>query len=172
MFAHYRELMIIDSFITDALFIGCKWSNNIRGINGYNISQDSLKREHKITPEEIVAIKDAYRQLKISMSKHSDKIQENKFYAEELYFHNKMLSWGKPWENQFWDKIILLFSKTFSDYGHSFIKPIIWLLIGHYIFLFLHYFLTDLIHFTFHSANQRMQVFKKHLKNFLSILIH
>ncbi len=135
LFSQYKELIIIDSFITDALFIGCKWSNNVRAINGpeYGTFEDSIKAGRKTTPKEIVAIKEAYRQLKISMSKHSDKIQEHKFYSEELNFHNKTLSWGKPWENQFWDKMILLWSKTFSDYGQSFIKPLIWLVVGHYI---------------------------------------
>ncbi len=134
-FSQYKELIIIDSFITDALFIGCKWSSNLRALNGpgYETFENSLKSGRKNTSKEMVAIKEAYRQLKISMSKHSDKIQEHKFYSEELSFHNKTLSWGKPWENQFWDKMILLWSKTFSDYGQSFIKPLIWLLLGHYI---------------------------------------
>lgn len=135
LFSQYKELIIIDSFITDTLFIGCKWSNNVRALYGpgYGTFEDSLKTGRKIKPKEVVAIKEAYRQLKISMSKHSDKIQEHKFYSEELSFHNRTLSWEKPWTNQFWDKMILLFSKTFSDYGQSFIKPLFWLLLGHYI---------------------------------------
>lgn len=135
LFSQYKEFIIIDSFITDALFIGCKWSNNVRALYGpgYGTFEDSLKTKRKMTAKEIVAIKEAYRQLKISMSKHSDKIQEHKFYSEELNFHNKTLSWEKPWKNQFWDKVILLFSKTFSDYGQSFIKPLFWLIVGHYI---------------------------------------
>ncbi len=135
LFSQYKELIIIDSFITDALFIGCKWSNNVRAANGpgYPTFEDSLKAGRKTTPMETVAIKEAYRQLKISMSKHSDKIQEHKFYSEELNYHNKSLSWGWPWENQFWDKMILLWSNIFSDYGQSFIKPLFWLLFGHYI---------------------------------------
>lgn len=139
LFSQYRELIIIDSFITDTLFIGCKWSNNVRALNGpgYGTFEDSLKTGRKTTPKEIVAIKEAYRQLKISMSKHSDKIQEHKFYSQELSFHNNTLTWGKPWTNQFWDKVILLFSKTFSDYGQSFIKPLFWLLVGHYILFLL-----------------------------------
>jgi hypothetical protein len=110
LFSQYKELIIIDSFITGGLFIGCKWSNNVRAINGpgYGTFEESLKAGRKTTPKEIVAIKEAYRQLKISMSKHSDKIQEHKFYSEELNFHYKTLSWGKPWKNQFWDKMILL----------------------------------------------------------------
>jgi hypothetical protein len=135
LFSQYQELIIIDSFINDALFIACKWNNNVRALYGpgYIGFEDSVKTGRKTTPKEIVAIKEAYRQLKISMSKHSDKIQEHKFYSEELNFHNKTLTWGKPWENQFWDKVILLLSKAFSDYGQSFIKPLFWLLVGHYI---------------------------------------
>ena len=139
LFSQYKEIIIIDSFITDALFIGCKWSNNVRALYGpgYGTFEDSLKTGRKTTPHEIVAIKEAYRQLKISMSKHSDKIQEHKFYSEELNFHNKTLTWGKPWENQFWDKVILLWSGVFSDYGQSFVKPLFWLLFGHYILFIL-----------------------------------
>lgn len=138
-FSQYKELIIINSFITDTLFIGCKWSNNIRALYGpgYGSFEESLKIGRKMTPKEVVAIKEAYRQLKISMSKHSDKLQEHKFYSEELSFHNRTLLWEKPWTNQFWDKVILLFSKTFSDYGQSFIKPLFWLLIGHYILFLL-----------------------------------
>lgn len=139
LFSQYKELIIIDSFITDTLFIGCKWSNNVRAVNGpgYGTFEDSLKNGRKTTPKEIVLIKEAYRQLKISMSKHSDKIQEHKFYSEELNFHNQTLTWGKPWKNQFWDKLILIWSKTFSDNGQSFIKPLYWLLFGHYLLFIL-----------------------------------
>lgn len=134
-FSDYKELIIIDSFITDTLFLGCKWSNNIRAIAGPGslIFDKSIKNGRKINSNENIAIREAYRQLKTSMSKHSDKVQENKFYAEELVFYNKTLNWGKPWQNEFWDKIILHLSKNFSDYGQSFIKPLFWLLLGHLI---------------------------------------
>lgn len=138
LFNQYKELIIIDSFITDTLFIGCRWNNNVRALYGpgYETFEESLTTGRKTTPREIVAIKEAYRQLKISMSKHDDKIQEHKFYAEELNFHNKTLAWGNPWDNQFWDKVILLWSKVFSDYGQSLIKPLSWLVFGH-LLLFL-----------------------------------
>ena len=134
-FSHYKELIIIDSFITGCLFIGCTWGNNVRALfgPGFEAFEKSVKTGRKITSSETVAIKEAYRQLKISMESHSDKIQENKFYAEELNFHNKTIKWGKPWKNPFWDKVILHWSKLFSDYGQSFIKPFFWLLFGHLI---------------------------------------
>lgn len=167
LFSQYKELIIIDSFITDTLFIGCKWSNNVRALYGpgYRTFEDSLKRGRKITPEEVIAIKEAYRQLKISMSKHSDKIQELKFYSQELNFHNRTLSWEKPWTNQFWDKVILLFSKTFSDYGQSFIKPLFWLLMGHsflfFIALLFNGFVPLHISFSEPSSDGFKQAFEK-----------
>lgn len=134
-FANYKEFIIIDSFITDCLFIACKWTNNIRAIRGigYGTFEKSLKDGRKISTSETFAIKEAYRQLKISMSKHSDKIQENIFYGEELNFHNKTMSWTLPWKNQFWDKLILYGSNIFSNYGQSFVKSLFWLIFGHLI---------------------------------------
>jgi hypothetical protein len=135
-FSHYKELIIIDSFITDVIFIGCEWSNNIRAQYGpgYTEFEDALVSGRLYNLWEYKNIKEAYRQLKISMAKHSDKIQEMKFHSEELNFHNKTLQWGKPWENVFWDKLILKGSYFFSDYGQSFIKPLFWLLLGHFVF--------------------------------------
>jgi hypothetical protein len=138
-FANYKELIIIDSFVTDCIFIGCKWGNNIRALRGigYGTFEKSLKTKRKITLAETPAIKEAYRQLKISMSKHSDKIQENRFYSEELNYHNKTMAWTMPWENQFWDKLILYASNIFSNYGQNFGKSLFWLLFGHLAFFIL-----------------------------------
>lgn len=138
-FADYKELVIIDSFVTDCVFIGCMWGNNIRALKGigYGTYEKSFETGRKITLAETPAIKEAYRQLKISMSKHSDKIQENRFYAEELNYHNKSTSWTAPWKNQFWDKLILHGSNLFSNYGQNFIKSLFWLLFGHLAFFIL-----------------------------------
>lgn len=168
LFSQYNELIIIDSFITYTLFVGCKWSNNVRSLYGpgYDSFEDSLKTGRKITDKEIVSIKEAYRQLKISMSKHSDKIQEHKFYSQELNFHNKALSWQPPWTNQFWDKVILLFSNTFSDFGQSFIKPLTWLLVGHFILFLLALILNgyDPLHISFSepTATAFKEAFEKY----------
>jgi hypothetical protein len=134
-FSDYKELIIIDSFINETLFLGCKWSNNVRAISGPDTHSfdESLKTGRKISSKENIAIREAYRQLKVSMSNHSDKVQESRFYAQELVFYNKTLNWGKPWEDTFWDKVVLYWSKLFSDYGQSFIRPLISLLVGHLI---------------------------------------
>lgn len=137
-FSLYKEFIVIDSFIAECLFLGCHWQNNIRAIRGpgYSDFKESLKNGRMITKDENFAIKEAYRQLKISMSKHSDKIQESKFYGAEMNYHNLTLTWSWPWNNQFWDKLILYWSRIFSNYGQSFIRPLFFLFLGH-LFLFL-----------------------------------
>lgn len=134
-FSMFNEFIIIDSFISDCLFIECRWASNIRSLYGpdHNSFKKSLENKRKITTVELYAIKEAYRQLKISMNKHSDKIQEAKFYSKEMNIHNQLLQWTWPWKNIFWDKVILHWSKIFSDYGQSFIRPVFFLLAGHLI---------------------------------------
>jgi hypothetical protein len=100
---------------------------------GYGTFEDTKINNRRIERGEYPGIKEAYRQLKTSMSKHSDKIQEQIFYSKEMTFHNDMLNWSPPWTNQFWDKLILHFSKTFSDFGQSFVRPLFLLLLGHYL---------------------------------------
>jgi hypothetical protein len=134
-FSAYKEFIILHSFITESIFISCGWSSNIRAIHGpsYPSFKQSITEGRKITSAEIVNIKEAYRQLKISMSKHSDRIQEMKFYSQELNYHNRSLKWTWPWNDQFWDKVILSFSKAFGNYGQSFVRPLFWLFVVYYV---------------------------------------
>ncbi len=136
-FSSYKELIIIDSFLVNTLFLGCRWDSNVRALfgPGYSDFTKSVEQGRKISPREDFLIKEAYRQLKISMEKHSDKILSNQFYAEEMKFHYKTLNWSYPWKNVFWDKLILNWSSIFSSFGQSFIKPLVSLLIGHLILL-------------------------------------
>jgi hypothetical protein len=135
-FSCYKEFIIINSYIIECLFIGCRWKSNIRSLRGpgYGNFDESSRDNRKIDSEEYFAIKEAYRQLKLSMNKHSDKIQEHEFYSKEMTIHNHLLKWAAPWKNTFWDKLVLHFSKIFSDYGQSFIKPLFYLLLGHFVF--------------------------------------
>ena len=162
-FTLYKELIIIDSFITDCLFISCKWGQNVRALlgPGYGSFEESIENGRKISSKEVFAIREAYRQLKVSMSKHSDKIQESKFYAGELTFHNLTLAWGSPFENQFWDKLILFWSKIFSDYGQSFVRPLFWLLFGHLGLFILAIFLNGFSTLRIEFCNPTSEAFKE-----------
>lgn len=134
-FSNFTELILIDSFIINALFISCNWSKNLKAIHSprFNQNLEFVRNGENLKLEEKIAIKEAYRQLKISMSLHHDKIQEKLFYSEELNFHNQTLHWTHPLKNDFWDKLILFASKIFSDFGQSFLKPTTCLLVGHFV---------------------------------------
>jgi hypothetical protein len=136
IFGQYTEFIIIDSYIIDCLFIGCQWASNVRALRGpgYDTFKKSLEGGRKIENAESYGIKEAYRQLKLSMNKHSDKVQETAFYAKEMNLYNQLLKWFAPWKNAFWDKVILHFSRIFSNYGQSFLRPLFWLLAGHLLF--------------------------------------
>ncbi|SDI81527.1 hypothetical protein SAMN05421846_11454 [Chryseobacterium taeanense] len=132
-FKKYNELVIIDSFISDCLFINCSWKENLRALKGPNFIgfENTLLNNRKLASSEYPSIKENYRQLKISMSKLDDKINENRFYKNELNYHNKTIKWSSPLKNDFWDKVILILSNSLSEYGQSFIKPFLYLLLGH-----------------------------------------
>jgi hypothetical protein len=135
-FSMYKELIIIDSYISNCFFLGCQWQNNIRALGGpgsYSFEK-SLQNKRKINREEAYKILEAYRQLKTSMDIHNDKIQEAKFYSAEMTIHSKLLRWSWPWQNSFWDKLILYWSRIFSNYGQNFIRPLFFLLVGHLLF--------------------------------------
>jgi hypothetical protein len=138
-FERFTELIIIDSFIVDCVFVGCQWSHNIRSLRGpgYSAYKDSLKNNRQIEKNEYPGIKEAYRQLKMSMNKHNDKVQEQIFYSNEMIIYNELLDWSAPWKDEFWDKLILHFSKIFSDFGQSFIRPLFFLILGHFLFFIL-----------------------------------
>lgn len=163
LFASYKYLIIKDSLILKGTYINCEWSNNIRAfsIPEKDTDEDSTPKMKEADHDEINAIKEAYRQLKIAVANQDDKILEKKFYAKEMTFYNKSLKCKRFWRNEFWDKMILCMSKCFSDYGQSFIKPLVWLLGVHFILfllaLVLHGF--DSLHISF--LNPKLDGFEK-----------
>lgn len=145
-FSSFNYFTIVDSFIAECLFINCNWNRKIRGVLLFNY-RSIVHKNIPIKKTEHVKIKEAYRQLKLSMSKHNDKIQETAFYSKEMNVHNSLLKWNV---NTFWDKLILYFSRYTSNYGQSFGKPFFFLFLFHLI-LFMIAIIAggfDKIHFT------------------------
>ncbi|MBV4357358.1 hypothetical protein [Pinibacter aurantiacus] len=167
-FSQYKEFIILDSLIADAIFINCKWTNNIRALKGPNFGnyQESIRNGRKITKDEFNTIKESYRQLKISMNKQGDKIYEGKFYAEEMNYYNKLLDWTCPLGNQFWEKVILHWSRIFSNYGQSFIRPFLFLLIGHFLLFSLAVCLNGLLPLHYSYSNPTSEGFREAFEKF------
>lgn len=109
-------LYISSSYIADCLFVEFDW----------NITINTNGELHKQ--------KETFRQLRLSMNKHSDKIQENFFYGREMNIYRKMLK-GRP--GAWWDRWILRLSFWTSNYGQSLKRPFWSLLIGHLIFFWI-----------------------------------
>lgn len=74
-------------------------------------------------------LREIYRQLKFAMSKQGDVINEQKFHGCEMDAYDKSLLWSKS----LWTKMVIRLSKMTSDFGQSVKKPIIYLLLVHFI---------------------------------------
>jgi hypothetical protein len=73
--------------------------------------------------------REIYRQLKYALSKQGDIVNEQKFHTQEMLVYDRSLLFRKD----FWTKLIIKLSYCFSDFGQSFLKPLLWLLIGHWL---------------------------------------
>lgn len=135
LFSSFKFVSIYDSVIVDAVFISCKWADNIRSLNVFEVNnyKNTAEKQH----EELVALSDVYRQLKIAMSKQNSKIEENYFYSREMNYYNKTLKCDNLLKKEFGDKIILTLSSSISDYGQNFLKPVYILFIGHFVWFFI-----------------------------------
>lgn len=137
-FKGFDEVNIFDSYLTDSIFSNVKWKDKITAFHRSELQ--SIVKKHddqKSTSKELSQIKETLRQLKLVMSKQGDKIQELKFYSQEMNTYNKLLPWTSPCTDNFWNKIILHLSRIFSDYGQSFLRPLIFLFVFNLIFFIL-----------------------------------
>jgi hypothetical protein len=125
-FESYEKMSIKDSYLVDCKFISVNWK--------FPIHSDGMNTETTITNEDIrlhfLRQIEVYRQLKHAMSKSGNYIEEKRFYSQEMNCYNKTLSW----KTNFWNKLILSFSNYCSNYGQSFLRPLLWLFLSTLIF--------------------------------------
>ena len=143
-FADFEEVIFVDSFLAEINIINCEWASNFRGIESSDYYITERARPRASTAES-KQLKEFFRQLKFIYDRQGDKINENYFYSHEMNTYNSLISWKliwfKPWSETFWEKVIILGSKYLSNYGKSFIIP----LLGIAVFNFT--ILVILIHF-------------------------
>jgi hypothetical protein len=112
-FLGFKEVIIIDSIISNIESSGVKWFKPSVLKVGAKDSQYRKQRE-------------VYRQLKYASDKQNDRIQMLEFQAQELecfkheVFSNKSFPVG--------DQLILWLSQT-NDFGLNWIKPVVWILL-------------------------------------------
>lgn len=147
-FNTYKNVCIEDSHIVDCSFTSVKWKYDISAYPP-NLSTPTYKEirfiDNSSNPISYIKsiryrwdksylvyyarLREVYRQLKFVSQKHADVINEQKFHSREMRAHNRSLHPIKD----FFTKLIIKFSYWFSDYGQSYMRPIFWLLIGHYV---------------------------------------
>jgi hypothetical protein len=154
-FNAFFNVYLTDVHLTDCSFVGVKWKYNIDSFKGRGIGKSPKEEElpakiAKLNNElregynEINELKhdpdvieyfskqrEIYRQLKFAYEKQGDIINGQMFHSREMVAYNRTLNF----EKSPWTKAIIKMSYWFSDFGQSFIRPLIWLLAGHLILL-------------------------------------
>lgn len=114
-----KNIIINSTIFLDCTFINVVWPDNL------NIS-DQVSGELNLLDK-----KEMYRQLKYSYWKQGDAVLENKFHGLEMDAYLDYLNVSEQiftWKH-FEVKIVLWLSKLTSDFGQSFIRPLLTVLI-------------------------------------------
>lgn len=89
----------------------------------------NLTQKHISLSNTISEIKDYYRQLKHSHDEIWNKIEANKFFAKEMEYYEKSLTWKE------WDKKLISFIQRISNnYGNSWLRPFFWIFIISFLY--------------------------------------
>ncbi len=130
-----KTLTIENVTLNDCIFNGVEFPKDYRI---EEINKDPVKIRYK-------KMKDNYRQLKFVMDKNGNYTEANHFYAKEMQFHMQHLeailknkkqkdisslekSWfGWAMSRMVWEKILLSFSKSISEFWNNWMRPIFFL---------------------------------------------
>ncbi len=123
-FASFKKVNIVNSILLESLYVSSNWAKNIVSLDPYLQPQASTKPD---LPKRVYAsvIREVYKQIKFAMSKQGNFIEEQYFHGLEMNEYNTSLSC----KSHFWTKIVLGLSFITSNYGQSFLRPILTLII-------------------------------------------
>jgi len=118
-FAAFKNFSIATSYLIDVIYANTTWPKKMSAASASKFSpSDYSSRDADIQ------LRETYRQLKISAVKQGDKLQESRFYRNEMFFLNKTL---KSYTH-FTTKISLFLSWISNNYRQNWILPICWIL--------------------------------------------
>ena len=112
-FSEAEKIRIENSDITEVSFVNVNWGN----ITEKRICPELFQKE----PQKA---RDIYRQLKLAHDNQKDHITANEFYALEMKTYERVLL-GLSWSSQFQKKFVFSIHKFVSNFGQSWIKPLI-----------------------------------------------
>lgn len=147
--SRFTKVRIGGTHVIDSTFINVIWKRRINAFEKFEKEETPIEKKIAQLEKESVTqlIKTAklrteidvsayyakqreiYRQLKYAMNRQGDLINEQRFHALEMDVYDKSLLWS----TSRWTKMILKLSRWTSDYGQSVIKPIVWLLVVHFV---------------------------------------
>jgi len=112
-FSGASQIDIKNSFVEDVIFNNMEWGD----IREDRICPDMYKHSPK-------SARDIFRQIKHSLDKQADYINANWFYSLEMKAYEKYLQ-KRPWKDHFQEKLIFKTHKFISDFGQSWFRPLL-----------------------------------------------
>jgi hypothetical protein len=117
-FSKAKHIKIESSDLTEAKFVNVDWGE----ISERRICSELFNEEPK-------KARDIYRQLKLALDNQKDHITANEFYSLEMKAYERYLK-SKSWRENFQEKVVFSIHKFVSNFGQSWIRPFILLLIS------------------------------------------
>lgn len=189
-FKSFKHFYILDSQLTDCSFVNVDWNFNIKAFKGSNVGKteeekllfekikliennnfnesDEIEelREDDEVKEYYRKLRENYRQLKFAVGKQGDTINEQKFHSREMMTYNKSITI----EEHFGTKMIVNLSYWFSDFGQSLGRPLIALIIGHWLLLILLIHFEGIPNLTISVFNGNIEGFKIAFINYFKLI--
>lgn len=154
-FRKFDIFNLTDVHLVECSFVNISWKYDITSFKGHRITKTndeelveklierlnnelyenvsftlSIKR-HPLVLAYFAKNREVYRQIKYSLSKQGDVINEQKFHSKEMLSYDRAI----VAEDEPLTKLIIKMSSLFSDFGQSLRRPLLGLLIGHWILL-------------------------------------
>lgn len=115
-----KPLSIERTSLSKVGLVGINWSPGI--LSDTNIALEDIQS--------------SYQQLKHNMDQIWNKTEANKFFAKEMEYYEKSLSWKSDWDKKF----ISMLQRYSNNYWNSWILPLGWIFILSWLYTSLHLF--------------------------------
>lgn len=132
-FKGFAEVIFTDSYIGEVNIINSLWSDT--NFRARTHPEGGKQAVAEITETERSQLKEVFRQLKFVYEKQGDGINASFFHALEMNTYNSLLKWSWPTHEPFWQKLILYLSSHLTDYGSSFMRPLVGILLANFVSL-------------------------------------
>jgi len=124
------QFKLLNSEITDVTFTNFKWNNS------YKLAETSYESNAEFPLSPVIALREAYRQLKANYIKNNNKIEALEFQKHEMRVHFELLKQElkhtKTWRT-IGNFLIVGSNKLFSDFGQNIWKPFILLFLVNFV---------------------------------------